>query len=87
MEKKETKKETKKKGMNLPNKITCARLVISLIVLVILCFPWDAVGLGEAKRTVGPLFGVQNIDLKYIIAGVLFAIGSITDFLDGYIAR
>ena len=44
MEKKETKivvdkKETKKKkGMNLPNKITCARLVISLIVLVIL-FP------------------------------------------------
>ena len=84
MEKKETKK---KKGMNLPNKITCVRLVISVIVLVILCFPWDAVGISEAERTVGPLFGVQNIDLKYIIAGVLFAIGSATDFLDGYIAR
>ena len=84
MEKKETKK---KKGMNLPNKITCVRLVISVIVLVILCFPWDAVGISEAERTVGPLFGVQNIDLKYIIAGVLFAIGSVTDFLDGYIAR
>ncbi len=84
MEKKETKK---KKGMNLPNKITCVRLVISLIVLVILCFPWDAVGISEAERTVGPLFGVQNIDLKYIVAGVLFAIGATTDFLDGYIAR
>ena len=93
MEKKETKivvdkKETKKKkGMNLPNKITCARLVISLIVLVILCFPWDAVGISEAERTVGPLFGVQAIDLKYIVAGVLFVIGATTDFLDGYLAR
>ena len=93
MEKKETKivvdkKETKKKkGMNLPNKITCARLVISLIVLVILCFPWDAVGISEAERTVGPLFGVQAIDLKYIVAGVLFVVGATTDFLDGYLAR
>ena len=93
MEKKETKivvdkKETKKKkGMDLPNKITCARLVISLIVLVILCFPWDAVGISEAERTVGPLFGVQAIDLKYIVAGVLFVIGATTDFLDGYLAR
>ena len=77
----------KKKGMNLPNKITCVRLVISVIVLFILCFPWDAVGISEAERTVGPLFGVQNIDLKYIIAGVLFAIGATTDFLDGYLAR
>ena len=84
MEKKETKK---KKGMNLPNKITCARLVISLIVLVILCFPWDAVSISEAERTVGPLFGVQAIDLKYIVAGVLFVIGATTDFLDGYLAR
>ena len=57
----------KKKGMNLPNKITCVRLVISVIVLFILCFPWDAVGISEAERTVGPFFGVQNIDLKYII--------------------
>ena len=84
MEKKETKK---KKGMNLPNKITCVRLVISVIVLVILCFPWDAVGISEAERTVGPLFGVQAIDLKYIVAGVLFVIGATTDFLDGYLAR
>ena len=87
MEKKDKKKETKKKGMNLPNKITCVRLVISLIVLVILCFPWDAVGISKADRIVGPVFGVQNIDLKFIIAGILFAIGSVTDFLDGYIAR
>lgn len=78
-------KKEKKKGMNLPNKITCVRLVISVIVLVMLCFPWEAVGLTEGKRT----FSVfnENVDIIFIIAGVLFAIGSITDFLDGYIAR
>ena len=84
MEKKETKK---KKGMNLPNKITCARLVLSVLVLVILCFPWEAVGLSEAKRTTEPIFGVQAVDITIIIAGILFIIGSVTDFLDGYIAR
>lgn len=89
MEKKETEvKETKKKkGMNLPNKITCARLVLSVLVLVILCFPWEAVGLSEAKRTTEPIFGVQTVDITVIIAGILFIIGSVTDFLDGYIAR
>ena len=89
MQKKETEvKETKKKkGMNLPNKITCARLVLSVLVLVILCFPWEAVGLSEAKRTTEPIFGVQAVDITVIIAGILFIIGSVTDFLDGYIAR
>lgn len=80
-------KEDKKKGMNLPNKITCCRLVLSVLVLIILCFPFESVGLSEAKRTIGPVFGIQCIDLKYIVAGVLFLIGSVTDFLDGYIAR
>lgn len=89
MQKKEAEvKETKKKkGMNLPNKITCARLVLSVLVLVILCFPWEAVGLSEAKRTTEPIFGVQTVDITIIIAGILFIIGSVTDFLDGYIAR
>ena len=33
------------------------------------------------------LAGKVLIDLKYIIAGVLFLIASLTDFIDGYIAR
>ena len=78
------KKEEKKKGMNLPNKITCVRLVISAIVLIMLVIPWNQMGI---HFPVFQVYGVENVDLKYIIAGVLFMIGSVTDFLDGYIAR
>lgn len=77
-------KETKKKGMNLPNKITCARLVISAIVLIILCMPWSNLGI---EFPVISFFGIEQVDIKYIVCGVLFLIGSVTDFLDGYIAR
>jgi len=77
-------KKDKKKKMNLPNKITCVRLVLSFIVLIILCMPWSEIGV---TFPVYPVLNVENVDLKYIICGVLFMIGSITDFLDGYIAR
>jgi CDP-diacylglycerol--glycerol-3-phosphate 3-phosphatidyltransferase len=73
-----------KKGMNLPNKITCVRLVISLIVLIMLCIPWGSLGV---EWPVYNVLGVENVNLKYIVAGILFAIGSFTDFLDGFIAR
>jgi CDP-diacylglycerol--glycerol-3-phosphate 3-phosphatidyltransferase len=73
-----------KKGMNLPNKITCARLVLAAAVLIILCVDWDALGIHW--KTLFYL-GTQPVDLKYIVSGVLFMIGSLTDFLDGYIAR
>ena len=75
---------TKKKGMNLPNKITCVRLIISAIVLVMLCLPWQQLGV---EFPVYSVYGVENVNLKYIIAGILFIIGSVTDFLDGFIAR
>jgi len=76
--------EKTKKGMNLPNKITCVRLIVSVIVLIILCLPWSSMGV---EWPVYNVLGVENVDLKYLVCGVLFAIGSFTDFLDGYIAR
>lgn len=78
-------KSEKKKGMNIPNKITCVRLIAAVVVLVILCMPWSAIGV-EWKRWSLKGFS-QDIDLKFIVAGILFAIGSFTDFLDGFIAR
>lgn len=78
------KHESSRKKMNLPNKITCLRLVISVLVLAILCMPWSNL---HVEFPVYNVFGVENINIKYIICGVLFMIGSITDFLDGYLAR
>ena len=70
--------------MNLPNKVTCLRLILSAIVLVILSIPWSMLNIEWPKWD---LEGIQIIDLKYLICGALFLIGSVTDFLDGYIAR
>ncbi len=77
-------KKEKKKGMNLPNKITCVRLIVSVIVLVVMCMPWSSIGV---EFPVYSVFGVENVNIKYLICGALFMIGSVTDFLDGYIAR
>ena len=78
------KKESK--GMNLPNKITCVRLIVSVIVLVILCLPWDKTPWKFMIKSYS-IFGVEFVKPKYIIALVLFLICSVTDFLDGHIAR
>ena len=72
------------KKMNLPNKITVARIVLSILLLVFLMIPWDQMGISF------PTFNIAGkiiVDIKYIIAGVVFLIASVTDFLDGNIAR
>ena len=70
--------------MNLPNKITMCRIFLSLILLVLLIFPFDLCGFQFPSFIV---FGKITISLKYIIGGVIFLIASLTDSLDGYIAR
>ena len=70
--------------MNLPNKLTMARIFISIIIIAILLFPFDSMGITTTKFFINESLVV---DIKYLIAGVLFIFGSLTDFLDGYIAR
>ena len=70
--------------MNTANKITMSRIFLSIIILIVLLFPWHQVGI-EIPTYV--LNGNITIELKYIIAGVLFVIASITDFIDGKVAR
>lgn len=69
--------------LNLPNKITVTRIVLSVIILILLVVPWYNLGVEF------PSYLVNNeiLDLKYIIAGILFIIASLTDFVDGKIAR
>ena len=70
--------------MNKANKITMTRIITSLIIITIMLFPFDQVGL-EFPTYI--LNGSITINLKYIIVGFLFIIASLTDFLDGYVAR
>ena len=73
--------------MNLPNKLTLSRVIMAVLIIIILL----------GGDYIGDLFGFEIpklfvnetivVDMKYIISGILFIIASLTDFLDGHIAR
>ena len=69
---------------NIPNYLTISRIIISVIVIIFLLFPFDMINVSFPKYLVN---GTVIIDLKMTIAAVLFVIASLTDFLDGYLAR
>ena len=59
--------------MNLPNKLTMMRVVLVPIFMIFAAVSH---------------YGTADFNAAYmLIAGVIFAIASITDFLDGYLAR
>ena len=70
--------------MNTANKITMSRIILSIIILFILLFPWHQVGIDIPTYIVN---GSMTVDLRYVISGILFIIASITDFVDGKVAR
>jgi len=70
--------------MNTANKITMSRIFLAIIILIVLLVPWHQVGVDMPVYVVN---GNINMDLRYIIAGVLFIVASLTDFVDGKVAR
>lgn len=70
--------------MNLANKITMVRIFLTLVVIAVLIAPLNAIGIELPKLFVNETIVVE---LKYIVAGILFLIASLTDSLDGYVAR
>lgn len=70
--------------MNLPNKITMARIFLTVLLLVVLMFPYGDCNIHMPIIEIG---GRINLSLEYLIGGVIFLIASITDSLDGNIAR
>ena len=69
--------------MNLPNKLTVSRLIMSVIIIIILLFPFYLLGFDFPEVTISHIV----CDTRYFVAGVLFIIASLTDFFDGKIAR
>ncbi len=70
--------------MNVPNKITICRIFLAILLLVLMIFPLNRIGLNFPEIVVNKDF---IIDSKYLLCGVIFLIASLTDFLDGYLAR
>lgn len=70
--------------MNVPNRITVCRIILSVLLLILLIFPLDKVGISFPEIMVNENF---IIDSKYLICGLVFMIASLTDFLDGHLAR
>ena len=70
--------------MNVPNRITICRIILAILLLVLMIFPLNRIGLNFPEIVINKDF---IIDSKYIICGVIFLIASLTDFLDGYLAR
>ena len=72
------------KNKNLPNILTNLRLILTLLIIIILLFPFNMLNLNFKKILIN---NILIIDTKMIVVGVLFILSCITDFLDGYLAR
>ena len=64
---------------NIPNQLTVARLILSVVFFVILAL--------ENHGKTFDKFGPMKINLLLNISIVVFVLAVITDFLDGYLAR
>jgi len=70
--------------MNTPNKLTMFRIFLTFVIIVILLFPFSAMDINVTQLFINESL---RVDVRYLIAGILFIIASLTDFVDGYIAR
>ena len=70
--------------MKIPNRISFSRIIIAILIIIILLFPFDSAGIITHKLFINETIVV---DVKYLIVAGLFIIASITDFFDGYYAK
>ena len=69
--------------MNLPNKISLSRIFMTVFIIFLCLFPFYAININIPQYNVGGII----VDLRYIISGVIFIIASVSDLIDGKIAR
>lgn len=73
--------------MNVPNKITMCRIILAVLLLILMIFPVEKIGIEFSTFEIIATRGTLIIDSKYIICGIMFMVAAFTDFLDGYLAR
>lgn len=69
--------------MNLPNRMSLFRLILIPIIVAIWVFPYSQFGIEIPKIYISYIC----LPLNNVICLALFITASVTDFLDGYIAR
>lgn len=69
--------------MNLPNRLSLVRICIVPLIACIYLFPYAQFGIEVMELD----FDFVSLKITNVIVLALFAAASITDFLDGYIAR
>jgi len=70
--------------MNTANKLTMSRIVLAIVILMILIVSWQDLGIQVPTLLI---MGKVLVDVRYPLAGFLFVIACVTDYLDGSIAR
>lgn len=73
--------------MNVPNKITICRIILAMLLIALMVFPMDRIGVNFPQFGIVTTNALIKIDSKYIICGIIFLVAALTDFLDGYLAR
>ena len=61
--------------MSFANKLTISRIILTVLIIIILLFPFDTAGISTSKLFINELLVV---DIKYILAGILFILAFIT---------
>ena len=69
--------------MNLPNKLTVTRIVLTILIIILCLFPFYSVGINFPKFNIAGLI----VDSTYFISGFIYIIAAVTDYFDGKIAR
>ena len=69
--------------MNLPTKLTVVRIILSVVIIFLMLFPFHTINVPNPTFYIGEV----TVNLNYLISGTIFLIAALTDFFDGHIAR
>ena len=69
--------------MNLPNKLTLSRIILTVVIIFLCLFPFYSIGINFPKFNIGGIV----VDSIYLISGIIYIIAALTDYFDGKIAR